>query len=194
MLPYTRVGSGGVPSFAWRARVGRVPANRVNWMIRGTPEERLWLNGYIDYNANSKTEGHFKCPSVWDQVRPKSKGSWECQFTPNGELMKMFYQSHIAPDPPDSNAYCKRLTDVKAPIVLIGDCSLWPGGGWYPGPRFTTSQQKLLTGDGPWSYIMYLRGNPVDFYGHTGETSNLAFTDAHVEGIRELLIADFLLD
>jgi prepilin-type N-terminal cleavage/methylation domain-containing protein/prepilin-type processing-associated H-X9-DG protein len=190
-LPYSRSWDEGLPSFSWSERVGKVPANCVNWKIRGTPEERLWLAGYIDYNMNSKTEGHFKCPSAWDQVEPKpnNAGAWEHQFSANEALVKGFRY--------EKDAYSIRLAGVNSGIILIGDCSLSPGGGWYPG-TVLRGQDGLRHGMGPWPYVTVLGlwSTPVsvDYYGHTGEKSNLAFVDGHAESKQDLREDDFLPD
>ena len=52
---------------------------------------------------------------------------------------------------------------------------------------------------GPWTWATWIPLGPTqfiraNFYGHSGGKTNLAFTDAHVEPVRELKVKMFLLD
>ncbi len=198
-LPYGR-SLGARPSLDWDQRVGRMSED---WDPRNaTPGDlRAFHNGYIDLNHNSTTEGTFKCPSAWDQVEPKGDlGQWICHFSANGQLMQHYHLPNEEPHPKQRYprlVECTRLSDIKAiKVVLLGDCALGPAGGAYPTADYRAMYagyryESELRAHGPWPYTWWVGTGRVDYYGHTGEKSNLTFLDGHAEGIKDLILEDF---
>ncbi len=203
-LPYTRSLDGSRTNLDWEHRVGRMAEN---WTPgRATPADlRTFHKGYIDLNNDSKTEGTFKCPSAWDQVEPKSGSSaWICHFSVNGALINHFgldEEINIDLPPNRTPVECVRISDVKAnKVVLLGDCNLGPGGGAYPAADYPPlfhgyRDESEFRAHGPWPYLWYINGwqktQRCDYYGHTGEKSNLNFIDGHGEGIKDLVPEHF---
>jgi prepilin-type N-terminal cleavage/methylation domain-containing protein/prepilin-type processing-associated H-X9-DG protein len=209
MLPYTRgyttdMDGDGKPELehGWQKRVGAVPDDQISGHIRGTPREPFWRRGYIEFEAASdkKTEGHFKCPSAYDQIHPKGgSGWWSSNFSINRALCKHFsWNQELAGD-----VDCMRISDVRGKAVLIGDATLGVGSLIFCNTSYSCRSDGKYTDwflecFGPWPWQAW--GNawgsaiPIDFYGHTGERSNLTFTDGHVEAVKDLKPADFNID
>ena len=202
---------------SWAKRVGKIndipgaepmtlpPPNEWN-----DPDGILYkisTTGYIDYKWSNWLEGPIKCSTYWDQVHPKCPPPIhpECQgrqFSMNGmltpETIGMGTIDH-------RKATCTRYSDLKTSPVLIGDCSISPLPiGTMPSFRYVWGRTKDeysewdLADRGPWPWVDFYTTNhpswtrhPADFYGHTGEKSNLAFVDGHVEAIREIKPIDF---
>ena len=185
-------------------RVGRVPPG--NWIDTNAKDadRRIFYKGYVDHNTGSYTEGTFKCPTVWDQVEPKgAKSHWYCQFSVNRALIGSFgldqeYGVDLRPD--RGPVECVNLSDVKSNrVVLLGDCGLNTGGGVYPSAHYSKPYwgwrtESELRARGPWPYRWTVGTVRVDYYGHTGEKSNLTFLDGHGEGIKDLVPEDFNID
>ena len=105
-----------------------------------------------------------------------------------------------------------KLSDITGKVVLIGDCAVggnspeWamPARAFFGAGLDKTNNWKAywdslslsdrtlrLNNFGPWTMITDRRASsgqggatvPVNYYGHSGEKTNLAFTDAHVEAI-----------
>ena len=54
--------------------------------------------------------------------------------------------------------------------------------------------EKIILTRGPWPQIPFMGRYRVNFYGHTGEKTNFAFTDGHVEPIKKLKARLFTLE
>ena len=161
---------------------------------------RICLEGYIDYNFMSDTEGHFKCPTVWSTVNQKAASrGWSRQFSSSNSVTPRRFEYRWEDDPDSRPArVCVKTTDIRKRAVVIGDCHLKPSGGidssvWYD-TNFRTT--KLLVGAGnnvnqfgPWTHQPWAgawsRWLPIDFYGHPGDRANLCMTDGSVESVRE---------
>ena len=196
-FPYNRDGS---PALRWWERVARIVPGSWYRSHHTAADLVVISEGYIDQVTDSFTEGPFKCAAAWEQVEPKgAKSHWNRQFTINRILSPDAHRVGGT----DVMVWRTRASDVGMGVVLIGDCSLYSGGGMYPGiayPRGSGGTYKgkvspdALKTRGPWPYLDYWYGNPVDFEGHTGGKTHLAFTDAHVEGKEELDPEDFNID
>ncbi len=196
----------------WAARIGRHPDRRDGMPLyfylvpQLLPIKRALLNGYVDLNYGNPTQGIFKCPSYWDQVEPKSSGAnHSVQFAINGKLATARAN--------ESKVVCTRISDVRVGTVFLSDCALhWSGGAlgvsrtlfWphHDGYITRTNPQAdyWIASRGPWPWVteVWLSGPsssvPANFYGHSGEKTNLSFMDAHVEPRRELKVQMFLPD
>ncbi len=164
---------------------------------------RICIEGYIDYNFMSDTEGSFKCPTVWSTVNQKAASrGWSRQFSSSNSVTPRRFE-YAWEDDADSRParVCVKTTDIRKRAVVIGDCHLKPSGGtdssvWYDTDRQTT---KLFVpqgarGDvntfGPWTHQPYMmawsRAVPIDFYGHPGDRANLCMTDGSIESVGEI--------
>ncbi len=163
---------------------------------------RICLEGYIDYEYMSRTEGHFKCPTVQSNVNQKTvfPGTWSRQFSASASVMPRRFEYEWE-DRPSSRPpkVCVKTTDIKKRAVVIGDCALKPSGGidsavWYSTESGTTKLRTGLGGRevntfGPWPFQPTFNAwgsplaNQVDFYGHPGDRANLCMTDGSVESV-----------
>ncbi len=212
---------------SWDKRIGRLPEIDLNQPLPSPltrpPDERFYKPefaesriltfGYIDYEWSNPFEGHFKCPTYWDQVEPKGD-PWvwhETQgrhFGLNGKLSREWY---LPEDEIDGTATCKRFSDVKkGGTVLLGDCALYPTGWTFPaytimwnqtryGRETDSYSEREMERFGPWPWITgvftsHSTFTGVDFYGHTGEKTNLTFVDGHGEAVAEITSPPFELD
>ena len=189
MLPYNRMSYPTPLWLTWRKRVGRV-ADAERWDKYSKTDRRIIGGGYIDMNYYSNTEGPFKCPIALDRIVGRNDW-WPWHFSISSVLSEQFSNEQIEA----GKVFCVRLGDLRDSVVLIGDCGLKPAGGWQAKPFYTHGHKgytewNLLSG-GPWPHAAYVGSTPVDFEGHTGDKSNLAFTDGHVEAKRDLKLGDF---
>ncbi len=196
MLPYNRMSYPSPPWLTWRKRVGRIAkAAQGGWTAYSATDRRIIAGGYIDMNYYSNTEGPFKCPIALDRIVGRNNW-WPWHFSISSVLSEQFSNEQIEA----GKVFCVRFGDLRDSVVLIGDCGLKPAGGWQAKPFYTHeyrgyTEWALLSG-GPWPYLSHIgtfasNPTPVDFEGHTGDKSNLAFTDGHVEATRDLKLGDF---
>ncbi len=218
-IPYNTAYGRGVFYLSWCTRIGRMADDKFSMPIpffTNPVYRKICTTGYIDYNWNDYLEGHFKCPSLWDQVKPKPKSEkflrehWGHQFSINNLLSQKHIKYHLSDE---KNMRCRRFGDVRKPkTILIGDATMWRhqyGTGGLPSythmpmalerydddifkvPRNFSYKPTDLYGGSPWPYATSWnyggsRALRVDFYGHSGEKTNLTFIDGHVEAIRVL--------
>ena len=166
---------------------------------------RIVTEGYIDFNYSEdsgdesySTEGAFKCPSMYDQVRrlmlPASR-----QFSINQLLSRVLGAGNVGEEEPQHS--CTRLEDVRGKVALIGDCGLkpagldyWPVVAWsYYWGGSQEYSERSFDHSSPWPRQLHV-GTPqyaIDFYGHSGGRSIVAFVDGHVDMIKDLKPSDF---
>ena len=135
---------------------------------------------------------------MYDQVKslmlPASR-----QFSINMLLSRVIAPGNVGDE--EQQHSCTRMEDVRGKVALIGDCGLKPAGGdnwpavswayyWGGGREYT---ERGLDMSAPWPRQLYVQvySRPIDFYGHSAERSILAFTDGHVEMIKDLKPSDF---
>ncbi len=206
--PYNSGGSGqNWHNLTWAMKVGRI-ADDPNLM----PEDyndpdpdavfsgikdgyRICIEGYVDYEYMSRTDGAFKCPAVQGTVTGKTeyRGTWGRQFSASRSVIPRRYEYD-----PDQPTDCIKTTDVRKRAVVIGDCHLKPSGGidssvWYDVEYDTTKLKVPQMGRGdvntfaPWTHQPYVgawaRSDPIDFYGHPGDRANLCMTDGSIESV-----------
>ncbi len=166
------------------------------------------INGYVDYNYMSRTEGAFKCPAAVDNIKPKDPWpeSWSRHFSASISITPRFAEYL-----PNVVVKCTKTTDILRSGVLIGDCNLKPSGGldasvWFrTDPRTGLDVMMGAGGDetlfGPWAFQTNWSpwsqiGNPqyeIDFYGHPGDRANLATTGGSIKSIGEINIEDWAI-
>lgn len=194
----------GYDNLTWAMRVGRIADDDdiLPPLFVGMPaERRICTTGYVDFDFASETDGIFKCFGYQDQVPGKSTwyGSQSRQYSMSQILGDRLENTDEGkPDFP-----CTQTTDLKRALVLIADCNVNPGGGRYPYyvfqiPRTGKVTQNHLELLGPWPVQIYVNGwsrqDPVDFYGHSGEASNLGFVDGHAESQVKLNPQEWMKD
>ena len=188
------------------------------------PEYKISVSGYIDFNWHLPTGGYFKCPEFWDQFEPKAQGMkhplhnppnyWDTmglQFSMNGLISPNRAGSQN--DEARGRITCMRFSDIARKTVLIGDCG---ARGFSPKAAMPTKSyfgfqtdwvdrdptwiDYIIASRGPWPWITNLIVGSggitaeVDFYGHKGGKTNLAFTDGHVKSIKRLTAELFTVD
>ncbi len=98
---------------------------------------------------------------------------------------------------------CKRFSDIKPKTVLIGDCAItginMPARSMFYGQENWDNKnprqiERIIIMRGPWPQIPFMGRYRVNYYGHTGEKINFAFTDGHVEPIKKLKARLFTLE
>ncbi len=208
--PYNTGGSGANwENLIWAMKIGRI-ADDPN-LLPGDfnePNEpfvdikdgyRICIEGYIDFEYMSRTEGAFKCPAVQSTVTGKteSRGTWGRQFSASRSVIPRRYEYRWESSPSSRpQKVCIRTSDVRKRADVIGDCHLKPSGArdssvWYDTDPRTT---KLRLGAGgnvnqfaPWTHQPWVgawnRTDPIDFYGHPGDRANLCMTDGGVESV-----------
>ncbi len=164
--------------------------------------------GYVDFHYNEdgegpaedldvsySREGTFKCPTYWDKVFEKD----DIQTVPRQYSMNEHLSPIVGvPKPGDSEPAheCVRLTDIERSFVMFGDCGVKPASQSRPHPAVlwfifdssagteepTYTLEHLLKG-GPWPWQEEYYWTPgwwFDWEGHSGDRSNLYYTDGHV--------------
>ena len=211
--PYTSGGSGANwENLIWAHKVGRIaddPNLMPEWFNDPDPDAtyagikdgyRICIEGYIDHNYMSRTEGAFKCPTVLSNVNQKCSGpgTWSRHFSGSSSVMPRLWDVLSESDPTEPMD-CVKTTDVRKRAVLIGDCHLKPSDGidssvWFSTEPGTTKLRTGLGGRdvnmfGPWPFQPFAgawsRWLPIDFYGHPGDRANLCMTDGSIESVRE---------
>ncbi len=218
MIPYNRSWTDeidGGDEISWRERIGRIPPEQVGYFIRVNlpsnpdvlgPINRICIKGYVDFTQGSRTEGNFKCPTGIDQM-PRMRSPY--YFSVNAGLSPTcaWHGGDMRDKDEDLSTQptggIVRFADIRKGGVLIADGGLRSGGPttFYLATEFRTmcgqSDDGLFV-HGPWPWRGYInawsRTPPVDFYGHTGESTVLAFTDGHVEKKKNLIPQDFDVD
>ncbi len=194
------------PLVSWEIRVGIIADHNdalpFNMRENRVPElHRIAINGYVDHNRASLTDGIFKCPTANDRVIPKYRWPtderWQCHYSINAALSPKFG------DPDDSDLTCVKITDIRAGAVLIGDCHVKMIGSngllptrmylvdddgnlrTHPADRNSSNKGRY----GPWPlepYVHPAQQIPLDLYGHTGDAANMCYTDGHVGAMKEV--------
>ena len=199
------------PDVHWAVRVGMIPSDQMpDYFSPGSAHERIALDGYLDFNWYDRVKGPFKCPSAYEQVHPKPPMIWKVDNTKGAGWGTCFsMNSGLSPwtqeDPTeesDGDVTCTRSSDLKRHCVMIGDGTLGPADKYiyvratflvdsdgdlfsFPNRKIDNSAEK---GFGPWAHLETTNPwnwhvNACDFAGHVGGSSNLCYTDGHVESV-----------
>ncbi len=220
--PYTSAPPYGyyIPPLGWAEKIGRIEDGY--WLLpypyrfsdspqgdqrRPRRGREICLEGYIDFKYNDFREGHFKCLAAIDHVQPKWHGRWGNHLSINSALSPVYEYEH---DPSGFTppAPCKKVSDVRAGCVLIGECHLSkvPANEVFPVNWFRTDgdgdlytnpgdQGQLPERFGPWTHQPFGHAwsgtMPIDYYGHPGDRANFLYTDGHVESVGEIDITEW---
>ncbi len=159
----------------WAERIGRIPEDRIPSGDREPlpSTASILRGGYVDYRMGDKdADDVFRCPTARDQITPRSKSQ------SNDYSMT----KQLCPDVNwDQEVRTVRLTDFKVDLVLVADGIVDRGSGdFIIRHRLRVDWRESSLGRfGPWPQQTMVAPfgarTPVDFYGHTGERSVLAF-------------------
>ncbi len=203
MIPFYRnnwsVGDGWI---RWYHRVGKVPEDQLS----GSSIKRsIYRKGYVEFLPNPVGGDVFACPSAVKQVVPhRDNYMFSCSYGINKNISDDFNAGEPASLTPNfKNRRVWRTSDVKADAVLIADAFMELSTSrnyrtdmyahWLP-----IRKPSDLLYRGPWPQQAYARLSgaqiPVDWYGHNGEKTILAFMNGSVRSIKDLDVEMFSRD
>ena len=204
MIPFYRnnysIGDGWI---RWYHRVGIVPEDQLG----GSAIKRsIYRNGYVEFLPKPVGGDVFACPSAVKQVVPhRNNSSFSCTYGINKNISDDFNaDDKVSIRLNSSDRRVWRTSDVRADTVLIADTYIQRNtrgeyhtelyAHWLP-----IWEDSDLRDAGPWPQQERVRVSsstylPVDWYGHTGEKSMLAFMNGQVAAVKDLNAEMFARD
>ncbi len=206
MIPFYRNNYRANPSdgfIRWYHRVGIVPEDQLD----GSAIKRsIYRKGYVEFLPEPVGGDVFACPSAVSQVVPHRNNSSEfsCSYGMNKNISQDFNVGDPASLTPNlKGRRVWRTSDVRADTVLIADTfmQLTDGGNYRTdlyGHWLPIKEDSDLIRGGPWPQQQYARLGraqlAVDWDGHTGGKSILAFMNGQVAAVKDLNAEMFARD
>ena len=203
MIPFYRNNHPDDGFIRWYHRVGIVPEDQLG----GSAAKRsIYRNGYVEFLPKPVGGDVFACPSAVKQVVPHRNNSrFSCTYGINKNISDDFNIGEPASLTPNfKGRRVWRTSDVRADAVLIGDTYMRGNSkGEYSTEMYShwlrVKKDRDLAFTGPWPQQEYVSMSSsirmaVDWYGHTGEKSILAFMNGQVKAIKDLNAEMFARD